>query len=88
LALVLGCSIGQVNEANSLVARFHESDPNGLMTDLLRAVFFAFNQLSEISFRFGGALIFAVLVALLNNVQNPLDRTTTGGVLANFELAG
>ena len=54
----------------------------------LLAVFFAFNQLSEISFRFRRALILAVLIALLDNVQNPLDGTAGSRVLANFELAG
>jgi len=54
----------------------------------LLAVFFAFNQLPEISFRFGWALIFSVLVALLNNVQNPFDGSAGSGDLANFELDG
>jgi DNA-binding XRE family transcriptional regulator len=53
----------------------------------LLAVFFAFNQLPEISFRFGWALILAVLIALLNNVQNPFDGAAGSGVLANLELA-
>ena len=54
----------------------------------LLAIFFAFNSLSEISFRFGQAWILAALVVFLNNVQNPLNGTTESSVLANFELAG
>ena len=53
----------------------------------LLAIFFAFNSLSEISFRFGQAWILAALVIFLNNVQNPLNGTTESSVLANFELA-
>ena len=57
------------------------------MAHPLIRVFFAFNQLPEISFRFHRALIFAVLIALLNYVQNPLDGPTTNRVLADFKLA-
>jgi len=60
----------------------------GRLTRPLDVIFIAFNQLSEISFRVDGTLVLAVLVALLNNVQNPLDGATTHRVLANFELAG
>lgn len=52
----------------------------------LLTTFIAFYQLPEISFRFGDVLIFALLVARLNNVQNSLDCTTASSVLANFEL--
>ena len=55
---------------------------------LLLLASFAFNQLSEISFRFGQILVLTVLIVLLDNIQNPLDGATTGRVLANFELAG
>jgi hypothetical protein len=64
----------------------------GVRTEPLRrpllAVCFAFNQLSEISFRFDGAFIFAVLVALLNDVQYPLNGTSANRNFSNFELAG
>jgi hypothetical protein len=53
----------------------------------LLAIFFAFNQLSEISLRFRWALILAVLIALLNNVQNPFDGAAGSRLFANFELA-
>ena len=56
--------------------------------DSLLAIFIAFDQLSEVSFCFGGALILAVLIALLNKVQNSHDCATTGRVPANFELVG
>jgi hypothetical protein len=54
---------------------------------VLLASCFAFNPLSEISFRFRRTLILTVLIALSDGVQNPLDGATIGSVLANFELA-
>lgn len=54
----------------------------------LLAIFFVCHQLPEIPFTFGAVLVFAVLIALLDNVQDSLNGTTTDSILPNLELAG
>jgi hypothetical protein len=54
----------------------------------LLANLFAFNHLSKLPLGVSRTLIFAILVALLDGIQNPLDGTTASGALADLELAG